>query len=113
MEEIFTTLSWRYLNIHQKPIGLLNTCHFYDFLLVFLEDAKRLGFTNQSAKEFSLLQPQRIVYLINSRRMNQQLIQSSQSWTGQIMNEVRNAKWICLLDFDDILCCAVNSPLIR
>ena len=51
LEEIFTVTSWAHLNIHHKPIGLLNVNHFFDFLLVFLEDANRLGFLSKPAKD--------------------------------------------------------------
>ena len=54
LEEIFTVSSWNHLNIHQKPIGVLNINGFYDFMFVFLEEIKRLGFTNKSAKDILL-----------------------------------------------------------
>ena len=44
-------LSWANLNIHQKPIGLYNVDGFYDFLCVFLEDARRNGFMTKPLKE--------------------------------------------------------------
>jgi uncharacterized protein (TIGR00730 family) len=51
LEEIFTVTSWANLYIHRKPIGLLNVNHFFDFLLVFLENAKMLGLLSKSAKD--------------------------------------------------------------
>ena len=51
LEEIFIVLSWANLNIHQKPIGLYNVDGFYDFLCVFLEDARRNGFVTKPLKE--------------------------------------------------------------
>ena len=36
-EEIFEIISWTQLNIHQKPICLLNVDGFYDGLLTFLD----------------------------------------------------------------------------
>ena len=44
-------LSWANLNIHQKPIGLFNVDGFYDFLVVFLEDALRNGFLSKPVKD--------------------------------------------------------------
>ena len=37
LEEILTVVSWANLNIHQKPIGLLNVDHFSIFCLYFLQ----------------------------------------------------------------------------
>ena len=51
LEEIFIVLSWANLNIHQKPIGLFNVEGFYDFLCVFLDDARRNGFVTKPMKE--------------------------------------------------------------
>ena len=44
LEEILTVVSWANLNIHQKPIGLLNVERFFNFLFIFFADIKRLGF---------------------------------------------------------------------
>ncbi len=35
-EELFEVWTWRQLGYHDKPIGLLNTAHYYDHLLEFL-----------------------------------------------------------------------------
>ena len=51
LEEILTVVSWANLNIHQKPIGLLNVDHFFDFLFIFLFDIKRLGFLTKSPSD--------------------------------------------------------------
>ena len=37
LEELFEALTWRALNIHAKPCGLLNVNHYYDLLLQFLQ----------------------------------------------------------------------------
>ena len=55
LEEIFTVASWANLNIHQKPIGLLNVDGFFDFLLVFLADANRLGLLSKPTKDIFLV----------------------------------------------------------
>ena len=55
LEEIFTVASWANLNIHQKPIGILNVDGFFDFLLVFLADANRLGLLSKPAKDIFLV----------------------------------------------------------
>ena len=53
-KEIFTVASWAYLNVHQKPIGLLNVEHFFDFLFVFLGEAKRHEFVTKSVEDIFL-----------------------------------------------------------
>ena len=53
-EEIFTVASWAHLNVHQKPIGLLNVEHFFDFLFVFLGEAKRHEFVTKSVEDIFL-----------------------------------------------------------
>lgn len=37
MEELFEMLTWGQLNLHQKPIGILNINGFYDELISFME----------------------------------------------------------------------------
>ena len=43
MEEMFEVLAWQSLNIHSKPVVLLNVDGFYDTLLTFLDDCEREG----------------------------------------------------------------------
>lgn len=49
MEELFEVLTWRVLEQHRKPVGLLNTNGFYKGLLELLEHMKRSGFVKQEA----------------------------------------------------------------
>ncbi len=37
MDELFECLVWNQLGIHTKPVGLLNTCGFFDPLIAWLE----------------------------------------------------------------------------
>ena len=37
LEELFEALTWRALDIHDKPCGLLNINNYYDLLLQFLQ----------------------------------------------------------------------------
>lgn len=39
LEEMFETLTWSQLGLHDKPCGLLNVAGFYDDLLRFLDNA--------------------------------------------------------------------------
>ena len=42
-EEMFEVLAWQTLNIHSKPVVLLNVDGFYDTLLAFLDVCEREG----------------------------------------------------------------------
>ncbi|XVF08902.1 hypothetical protein REPUB_Repub07fG0044600 [Reevesia pubescens] len=48
LEEIFQIASWSQLNIHQKPIGILNVNGFYDNLFSFLDHAVEQKFISQA-----------------------------------------------------------------
>ena len=50
LEEIFQITSWAQLNIHQKPIGLLNVNNFFDGLLTFLDQAVEQDFISQTSR---------------------------------------------------------------
>lgn len=50
LEEIFQIISWAQLNMHHKPIGLLNVNHFFDGLLSFLDHAVEQRFISHSAR---------------------------------------------------------------
>jgi hypothetical protein len=39
LEELFEVWTWRHLEYHDKPIGLLNTAGYYDGLLTFMQQA--------------------------------------------------------------------------
>ncbi|XVF29227.1 hypothetical protein REPUB_Repub15cG0102800 [Reevesia pubescens] len=47
LEEIFQIASWSRLNIHQKPIGMLNFNGFFDSLFFFLDHAMEQKFISQ------------------------------------------------------------------
>ncbi|XVE64127.1 hypothetical protein DITRI_Ditri07aG0077000 [Diplodiscus trichospermus] len=49
LEEIFQIISWAQLNIHQKPICVLNVNGFFDGLLSFLDHVVEQKFITQSA----------------------------------------------------------------
>lgn len=48
LEELFEMLSWARIGIHQKPIGLLNICHFFDPLINMLKNTCNEGFMKES-----------------------------------------------------------------
>ena len=50
LEEISQIFSWAQLNIHQKPIGLLNVNNFFDGLLSFLDHTVEQKFIPHSVR---------------------------------------------------------------
>jgi uncharacterized protein (TIGR00730 family) len=48
LEELAEILTWAQLDIHQKPVGLLNEGGYYDHLLSFLEHAVAEGFLRET-----------------------------------------------------------------
>ncbi len=51
-EELLEVLTWLQLDIHSKPVAVLNTNHYFDHLLRFLEHMEQTGFLK---KEHRLL----------------------------------------------------------
>ncbi|XVF17308.1 hypothetical protein REPUB_Repub10bG0108800 [Reevesia pubescens] len=51
LEEIFQVASWAQLNIHKKPIGILNVNGFYDGLFSFLDKAVEKRFISQATRQ--------------------------------------------------------------
>ncbi|XVF26810.1 hypothetical protein REPUB_Repub14bG0051000 [Reevesia pubescens] len=51
LEEIFQIASWAQLNIHKKPIGVLNVNGFYDGLFSFLDKAVEQKFISQATRQ--------------------------------------------------------------
>lgn len=51
MEEIFEMLTWAQLKLHAKPIGILNTNHFYDGLLNQADHMMAEGFLKPAYRD--------------------------------------------------------------
>ena len=49
-EELFETLTWVQIGIHCKPVGLLNTCGYFDPLLDLIDHSAREGFIFEQHK---------------------------------------------------------------
>ncbi|XVF44258.1 hypothetical protein PTKIN_Ptkin02bG0105900 [Pterospermum kingtungense] len=49
LEELFHMISWAQLNIHDKPIGMLNINGFSNGLLSFVDHAVKQKFITQMA----------------------------------------------------------------
>ena len=55
LEEVFEVLAWQTLNLHAKPILLLNTNGYYDKLLAFLDHAVAQGMLKQKSRTILLV----------------------------------------------------------
>ena len=53
LEELFEILTWLQLGLHNKPVGILNVNHFFDYLFQILENMVRKGFL--SIENYELL----------------------------------------------------------
>ena len=51
MEEFFEVLTWGYLGLHPKPMGLVNVSGYYDPLLTFLDRSIEHGLCRPSVRE--------------------------------------------------------------
>lgn len=51
-EEFFEVWTWRHLNYHDQPIGLLNVEGFYDPMLRFLDNVQGEGFMDANQRQF-------------------------------------------------------------
>jgi len=54
MDEVFETLTWSQLHLHQKPIVLYNPHHFYDHLLLQADHMLKEGFLNKASRSLLL-----------------------------------------------------------
>lgn len=69
LEELFETWTWRYLGLHHKPVGLLDTEGFYHPLLAFLDNTVEAGFlgTETRAQLLDAATPEAMIELIEAR----------------------------------------------
>ena len=82
LEEIFHISSWAQLNIHQKPIGLLNVNGFYNTLLSFLDHAVEQQFLTFSARQ-----------ILISAATAEQLIDELQSFIPVVDSSMSRLNW--------------------
>jgi len=82
LEEIFHISSWAQLNIHQKPIGLLNVNGFYNTLLSFLDHAVEQQFLTFSARQ-----------ILISAATAEQLIDDLQSFIPVVDSSMSRLNW--------------------
>ncbi len=65
-EELFEILTWAQIGLHHKPIGILNTHHYFDSLLSAIEHARTEGFmyTEHSSLFVCSEQPQALLDML-------------------------------------------------
>lgn len=56
LEEFFTAYTWNILKYHNKPLGLLNTCGYYDKLFELLRFQRDEGFIPQHWLDMLILE---------------------------------------------------------
>jgi len=79
LEKIFHISSWAQLNIHQKPISLLNVNGFYNNLLYFLDHAVEQKFLTFSAQQI-IISAATVEQLIDQLQSFIHVIDSFMSW---------------------------------
>jgi uncharacterized protein (TIGR00730 family) len=56
-EELFEILTWAQIGLHQKPVGLLNTLHYYDALVNMVDYARKEGFIYDEHRALFVCEP--------------------------------------------------------
>jgi uncharacterized protein (TIGR00730 family) len=56
-EELFEILTWAQIGLHQKPVGLLNTLHYYDALVNMVDYARTEGFIYDEHRALFVCEP--------------------------------------------------------
>ncbi len=56
LDELFEVWSWTQLGLHSKPCGLLNTEHYFDPLLQFLDRATSERFLSRRSRDSLLVE---------------------------------------------------------
>jgi uncharacterized protein (TIGR00730 family) len=54
LDELFEAITWRQLDIHQKPVALLNVGGYFDPILEMVDRMHEAGFMNESSKKILL-----------------------------------------------------------
>ena len=56
LEELFEVIAWSQLEIHDRPVGILNTAGYYDDLFRFLDGAVATGFLHQPHRDLLIVE---------------------------------------------------------
>ncbi len=57
MDELSEMLTWKQLHIHDKPLGLLNHCGYYDTLLQLFDEMVERGFVSPANRALLVARP--------------------------------------------------------
>lgn len=57
LDELFEILAWAQLGIHSKPVGLLNTCNYYEGIMTFLDHADQERFLRLNHRTYVVFDP--------------------------------------------------------
>ncbi|HEX9037924.1 MAG TPA: TIGR00730 family Rossman fold protein [Ktedonobacterales bacterium] len=69
LDELFETLTWAQIGLHQKPIGLLNVDGFYHQLLAFVDHLSHEGFIESEHRSLLIVErtPEALIDQLISR----------------------------------------------
>jgi hypothetical protein len=81
-DELFETLTWGQIGVHEKPVGLLNVRGYFDPLLALLLNAERQGFVFSEHREM-LLTATHPQVLLDALKKHQHPAQAVKRWMRQ------------------------------
>lgn len=55
MEELFEMTTWAQIGLHQKPIGILNTKGYYNYLIAFMDQMVKEGLLRKENRDMLLV----------------------------------------------------------
>ena len=69
-DELFETITWAQIGLHEKPVGLLNTRSYYDPLLRLVDHAEKEGFIFSEHRQImvSAATPQELLKAMESHQ---------------------------------------------
>jgi cytokinin riboside 5'-monophosphate phosphoribohydrolase len=71
-DELFETITWAQLGIHQKPIGVLNVAGYFDPLLALVDRAVQEGFVQKKYRRLFVVANQ-VEELLDALRQHEPL----------------------------------------
>ncbi len=89
LDELIEMLTWTQLDIHQKPCGLLNTCHYYDALMAFVDHSVAENFVRDEHRKMLLVEEEPAV-----------LVDRLESYVPAAPGVADKAKWILEIEGD-------------
>jgi uncharacterized protein (TIGR00730 family) len=68
LEEFFEVWTWAQLELHLKPIGILNTEGYYDGLIQFIDKAVKKGFIKKADRDLIYIEeePKKLLKLMRA-----------------------------------------------